>query len=219
MEEPFYKNEGNLEVLKLLRFNSKFVLDIGCGAGDNARILSENSVIVDGITFSEIEANEAQKFCRKVYLHNLEHGLPADLSPVYDIIICSHVIEHLVNSENLLEKIKHIMIPEVTNLIVAVPNFLVYKNRLKMLIGKFEYERAGLLDHTHVRWYTYKSIKKLLKSSGFKIINESISGGVPFQSYLFFLSGKQKASIKKILYKISKGFFGGEFIFVLTLDE
>ena len=57
--------------------------------------------------------------------------------------------------------IKKIMLPDKTILLVAVPNFLVYKNRLKMFLGKFNYEETGLLDKTHVRWYTFKSLKKL----------------------------------------------------------
>jgi len=215
----FYKNAGNPEVLKAVPEDSKYVLDIGCGAGDNARLLSERGLIIDGITFSELEAIEARRVCRTVYIHNLEYGLPESIKPFYDVIICSHVIEHIVNTENLIEQIKQIMIPKATCLIVAVPNFLVYKNRLRMLFGKFEYESAGLLDHTHVRWYTYKSIKKLLINSGFKIVNESVEGGVPFQSYLLFLNKKQRELVKRILFKVSKGFFGGEFIFVLSLNE
>ena len=215
----FYKNAGNIEVLKAIPEATRLILDIGCGAGDNASLLSKKGMTVDGITISKVEAEEAKKSCRNVIIHNLENGLPHLGDAKYDVIICSHILEHIVYPQKLIEDIKKIMLPDKTILLVAVPNFLVYKNRLKMFLGKFNYEETGLLDKTHVRWYTFKSLKKLLLDSGFNIDKEWVEGGMPFQSYLNFVPQNKINTIKKLLFKISKGFFGGELLFSLKIKE
>jgi len=212
-----YKNQGNAGIISAVPDDAKFILDIGCGAGDNARILNEKGKYVDGITISGDEAEIAKINCRNVFIHNLENGLPNLGDAEYDVIICSHVLEHIVNHQVLINDIKNRMLPEKTILLIAVPNFLVYKNRLRMLLGKFDYEEAGLLDKTHVRWYTYKSLKQLLLDNNFKIENEWVEGGLPFKSYLSFIPQSQIDVIKKMLFKISKGFFGGELLFSLKL--
>jgi cyclopropane fatty-acyl-phospholipid synthase-like methyltransferase len=213
LEKKVYKNYGNINIINAIPNSSVNILDVGCGAGDNARILSIQGKIVDGITLSKKEADEARKYCRAVYIHNLETGLPALKNSDYDTIICSHVLEHIIYPSSLLKDIKKLMVPEKTTLLVAVPNLLEYKNRLKMLFGKFEYEESGLMDYTHVKWYTFESLKNLLEESGFIVEKNWAGGGVPFQSYLKFLSQKQKDSITRLLLSISKGFFGGQILF------
>lgn len=208
-----YSNQGNTHILSNIPDTAQIILDLGCGAGDNAKILNNKGKIVDGITISDSEAEEAKKYCRSVLIHNLETGLPQQAKGNYDAIICSHVLEHIVYPKKLLDDIRIIMVPGKTSFLIAVPNLLVYKNRLKMLFGKFEYTETGLMDYTHVKWYTFDSLKKLLEESGFIIEKCWAGGGVPFQSYLNFLSQRQRDSITRILLSISKGFFGGELLF------
>ncbi len=82
------------------------VLDVGCGGGDNARILKERGFQVDGISISATELADAMPFLRAGYLHNLEEGLPVELkNKQYDFIICSHVLEHICYPEKLLKDI------------------------------------------------------------------------------------------------------------------
>jgi len=214
-----YTNRGNRNILSNVPFSANYILDVGCGAGDIAKILFANGKILDGITISESEAKLAQEFCRSVVIHDLAYGLPLQINNKYDVIICSHVLEHIIYPQKLLEDIKKVMVPDKSLLIIAIPNLLVYKNRLKILFGKFNYEEEGLMDYTHVRWYTFKSIKNLLLDAGFIIEKTWVDGGIPFQSYLNFLSENQKASIKKMLFSISKGFFGSEIFCIAKFRE
>src|SRR5213075_1953995 len=96
VSDKTYKNLGNRSVLSEITPECKFVLDVGCGIGDNAYILTKNGITVDGITLSTLEAEEARKVCRAVYIFDLEKGLPDDvMRNHYDAVICSHVLEHI----------------------------------------------------------------------------------------------------------------------------
>ena len=71
-----YTNSGNGPVLARVPRGVRVVLDVGCGAGDNARALHALGCVVDGITLSEQEAVLARPACRAVHIFNLEQGLP-----------------------------------------------------------------------------------------------------------------------------------------------
>src|SRR5437879_4260735 len=90
-----YQNSGNLALLGVIpRFPGR-VLDCGCGAGDNARLLAGQGFSVTGITISPSEREIALAHCTDVYLGDLDQGIPTAVRGPYDVIVCSHVLEHL----------------------------------------------------------------------------------------------------------------------------
>ena len=140
---------------------------MGCGCGSLGKILNASGHSVDGITSLNEEYNLGSKFPNKVYLFNLELGLPEHiLHSQYDYVICSHVHEHIVYPDKLLRDIYYVLKPGGF-LVVALPNIMHYKSRVKLIIGNFVYEDAGIWDNTHVKWYTFNSAKKLLTDYGF----------------------------------------------------
>ena len=173
-----YTNRGNPEVLRWLPNQAVHILDIGCGAGDNARIIAEAGKQVDCITLSKTEAVVAEQWCEKVYIHDLENGLPNNTKASYDCAICSHVLEHICYPQQLLEDIQEKIVPGGL-LIIAVPNLLFWKNRLQLSLGRFEYTDTGLMDYTHVRWYTLDSLSQLIENYGFKTIHGYGTGNIP----------------------------------------
>lgn len=210
--KTFYKNAGNPEVLKAVPRESKYILDIGCGAGDNARALYESGKIVDCITISEKEANYVKSFCRNVFICDLENGLPP-LNQKYDVFLCSHIIEHIAYPQKLLADVLKLM-KENSVLILALPNFLDYKTRLKLLFGKFNYEQSGNFDYTHLRFYTFKTGRELLEKNNFKINESSVQGFLPFNTMLRYLPESIKEAIIKTLLFFSKGLFGSQLIYI-----
>lgn len=215
-----YQNNGNLPLISLIPKNANCILDVGCGSGDNARILNAAKKKVDCITISKEEVDIARNFCDNIYLKNLEEGLPNEImANKYDVIICSHVLEHIAYPSRLLRDIKKLMKPFDTVLLVALPNFLSYKNRLNILFGKFNYEKTGIMDYTHLRWYTYKTGKQLLIENGFTLTNITIDGNIPLASYLNFLPEKFKIYIRNILFNVSPGLFGGQFIYSCIIER
>jgi len=212
-----YSNSGNKYVLSEVPKEAQYILDIGCGCGDNAKILSKNGKIIDGITISDKEAALATKYCRKVKIYDVEKGLPEGLSDNYDVIICSHILEHICYPDKLLLDIRSKMIIDKSKLIVSLPNVMQYSYRFKLMMGQFKYEDAGVMDYTHFRWYTFESGKELLKKNGFNIVKAYVDGGLPGQSYLNWLPKNIQEIFKKSLHKLSPGFFGCELLYVVEI--
>jgi len=212
-----YGNEGNEDVLQFLTIPGK-VLDVGCGAGDNARILKPLGFRVDGITISEKELREANAFLQNGYLFNLENGLPeAAKNGAYDYVICSHVLEHICYPEQLLKDIQSCIKPG-GKIIVALPNLLHYSSRWKLMRGEFNYQSAGLWDNTHFKWYSFKTGKALLENNGFKVVYSSVTGQLPGNSlFSKFLSKKMAQKLYNRLKKLSPGLFGYQLVYVATV--
>jgi len=209
-----YRNSGNWDVLKFIEENS-VVLDVGCGGGDNAKILKEKNCTVDGITISEAELKDASVFLRKGYLHDLEKGLPdAVRGNQYDYVICSHVLEHICYPDKLLSDIRA-SLKEDGKLIVALPNIMHYQSRWQLMKGNFNYQSAGIWDNTHFKWYTFKTGASLLEDNGFAIVEKTVTGQLPAASFFSkILPGKSAAALYDRLKKISPGLLGYQLLYV-----
>jgi 2-polyprenyl-3-methyl-5-hydroxy-6-metoxy-1,4-benzoquinol methylase len=213
--QKVYQNTGNKDVLKHIIKANAIILDIGCGRGDNASILQSNGHIVDGITLSELEQKEAIQYCRNVYIFNLENGLPEVIkNNKYDYIICSHVLEHIAYPNSLLKDINQVLTIE-GRLIVALPNVMHYKSRLKLMFGNFNYEETGIWDYTHLRWYTFKTGAELFINNKMIVDKAYVTGEIPWLTVLGVIPENFRRKIFSILLKISKGFFSNQLIYVL----
>lgn len=216
-----YKNTGNNSVLNSIPSDAKIVLDIGCGAGDNARMLKYKGIIVDGITLSHEEAELAKEYCRKVIIHNLEYGLPAELiENQYDAIICSHVLEHICWPEKLLADTLKIVSRSKCYLIVALPNIMEYRYRIELVKGNFNYTETGAMDTTHFRWYTFTTGRDLLLKNGFTEVNAWVDISLPLKSIVGkILPLSFQNFLKKVLFRISPGFFGGQLLYKASIKK
>src|SRR5271156_6060058 len=152
-----YKNEGNLLLLDLLSPSVRSILDIGCGAGDNARVirLKQPTAQIVGITLSSEEAGLAKQYLADVHVVDLDSS---DLSFLgdcqFDAVILSHVLEHLKDPVAVLRRVlSYLRIGG--QMLIAVPNVLEYKCRLRFLTGRFEYEDCGIMDRTHLHFFTW----------------------------------------------------------------
>ena len=216
-EQKLYKNSGNKHILDEVPATCHYILDIGCGAGDNAKILSRYGRIVDGITISAKEAEAAGEYCRTVKVFDVEEGLPEGLSNTYDAIICSHLLEHICYPQKLFNDIKGKMTSSNSILIISVPNLMHYRHRVQLLCGRFEYTEAGVMDYTHFRWYTFESLKRLVESNGFTIVKTKIGGEIPCHSVLGLLPHWLTNIAKNILFFVSPGLFGHEIVYVAKI--
>ena len=182
--------------------HNKKVLDVGCGSGYLGKILKEHSCSVVGIESDEARVKEAQKFLDKVILGDAEtiNELPFPLM-FFDTIILADVLEHMNRPDIFLSNIRKYLKKEGV-IIVSVPNIARIDIRLKLLFGKFTYENGGILDKTHLRFFTWSSINKLLDSCGFTVIAKDYSGIISririlrslfrLLSFQFIIVGKPK---------------------------
>jgi methionine biosynthesis protein MetW len=213
-EKVYQYRKGNPYVIGMVPKDAKYVLDIGCGAGDNGEILRDMGYVVDGITISEEEKSVAQKIMRNVYVYNVEKGLPKEITGRYDVIILSHVLEHICYPQELLKDIHSILNPG-GSLIIALPNLMHFRSRWQLMKGNFNYQEYGIWDYTHFRWYTYSTGKKLLEDAGFKVETTDVSGEIPFEPKLKkVMPGGLRRGIYKMLKGISPGLFGFQLLYL-----
>jgi 2-polyprenyl-3-methyl-5-hydroxy-6-metoxy-1,4-benzoquinol methylase len=179
-----YQNEGNLLLLSLLLPNVRTILDVGCGAGDNARLirkLNENIEII-GITLSAEESKHARRYMTAVHVVDLD---VSDLSFLgerrFDAVIFSHVLEHVKDPQRLLSLSARQHLRAGGQVLIAVPNILYYKNRLRLLTGHFEYEETGIMDRTHLHFFTWNTADRYLVESikELKLAHKVAEGSAP----------------------------------------
>lgn len=148
-------------------------LDVGCSTGYFGRLLiHEKEATVDGIEVNANDAQKARKVLRYVYEFDLESSAwPRELTnTTYDIIFFGDVLEHLKNPRDVLVKFSKLLKP-TGKIIVSIPNIAHISVRLELLAGNFEYEKLGILDETHLKYFTLNSFSNLLQLSGYKIID------------------------------------------------
>jgi 2-polyprenyl-3-methyl-5-hydroxy-6-metoxy-1,4-benzoquinol methylase len=113
----------------------------------------------------EIAKTKLDKVLIGLY-NEVENQIPDDY---FDLIIANDVIEHIEQPLNFLQSIKKKMTGNA-KIILSIPNIRYYENLKELLIKKdFEYKDCGILDITHLRFFTEKSIIRLLSESGLEI--------------------------------------------------
>ena len=212
----FYHNEGNLPLLELISPKNGHALDIGCGSGDNARLLKLRGWKVTGITISPIEQKTAKMYCDEVYLADLDQGLPGSLKGHFDLVVMSHVLEHLKYPDKILKEIKELLTYDGI-IAVALPNVLYYRNRFRCLFGYFSYEDGGIMDNSHLRFYTFESGVKLLISAGYKILVAQADGAFPFWKLKKILPLKFINRVNRFSCKIFPGLFGHQSLYIAKI--
>lgn len=187
-----YKNNGNHALMNLLENRATRILDVGCGAGDNAVLVKSRSPLceVHGVTWSAAEAQIASEHLTSCWVFDVDEPLPPELrQKTFDTIIFSHILEHLHDPAAVLSKFADLLERNGT-VLIAVPNVLSWAMRWQFLRGDFEYKSTGVLDDTHLRFFTYFTADQYLlsKSPDLKVRLKTASGSVPLwwlRRYLF----------------------------------
>jgi len=198
------------KVIKLIG-KDKRVLDVGCTTGYIARELKAHGCTVVGIEYDSEAAKEASKVCANVYVGDalkvIDEVSPGD----FDYILLADVLEHLVDPKSLLIKSQPLLASN-GSIIISVPNIAHWKIRLKLLFGRFEYEKMGILDETHLRFFTLKSILRLVKNAGYDINHVDVTAYGGFPNFPIWRSTRVAHKLAYLLARILKGFLAYQFI-------
>ena len=166
----FQANERNsITVICAKVQANSLVLDLGAGSGVIGQYLSTKNCIVDGIDLNLKQTDHAAHY-RSLQSADLEtQALSELITEQYDVIICADILEHLRNPRQLLDQLNRFLKSD-GRVILSVPNVAHISLVSDLVEGAFEYRSEGLLDNTHVRFFTRRSLKNLLHQSGLGII-------------------------------------------------
>ena len=181
--ERIYKNDGNASLLPLLGSAPLRILDVGCGAGDNARLMKSAfpGCEIHGVTHSAAEAQMAAQWLAACWVFDIECQIPCELlSMSFDVAVFSHVLEHLRDPGAILQRFARLL-TDGGCAVIAVPNTLFWPMRWRFLRGEFEYRSEGILDDTHLRFFTFLTADRYLlaKSPDLKLVSKTVTGSVP----------------------------------------
>jgi 2-polyprenyl-3-methyl-5-hydroxy-6-metoxy-1,4-benzoquinol methylase len=148
------------------------VLDVGCSAGYFGEALIEHKgCTVDGVEPDPGDFKEATKRLRRVANSFVEEAMESTFKgQKYDHIVFLDVIEHLYDPVATLKLVKTHLKPG-GSVIFSIPNMAHASVRLMLLKGDFEYGNTGLLDNTHLHFYTGREIERVFESAGYAINN------------------------------------------------
>jgi SAM-dependent methyltransferase len=145
------------------------VLEIGCANGRMSRLLTAQGCEVTGVELNPVLAKMAREHCQRVILGNIEDDAVLPAEEQFDVALMADVIEHLAYPDRLLERLRGYLRPG-GSVVIAVPNVLFGPIRVRFMFGRFNYSATGgILDATHLRFFTAKTIRELMTASGYTI--------------------------------------------------
>lgn len=162
-----YPDSPRPEVAEFVPATTKRLLDVGCFQGAFGARLVERGIEVWGVEVDEFAARVASTRLTRVLVGAYPAVLPA--GETFDCIIFNDVLEHIVDPQRVLAVARsHLTergcviasLPNVRNISVIAP---------LVLYGRWDYADAGLLDRTHVRWFTKSTMRELFEGAGYRV--------------------------------------------------
>jgi SAM-dependent methyltransferase len=215
--KPF-KYSSHFWILNALRDQKEPVriLDAGTASGYLGKVWRGDGHYIAGIEFDAATGEKARQYYDAFEVANLEnYAFPARHE--FDYIVFADVLEHLRDPAAVLRK----CIPclkESGKIIISVPNIANWIVRLSLLFGKFDYMDKGILDRTHLRFFTSRSLKLLMKEVSCEV-EETIPTPLPFQLVLPFTGSKIFAPFHEVHYALTrcwKTLFAYQFVVVVA---
>ena len=174
MNENKYFLEKRQEMFRFIPAQSKKILDVGCGAAEFSSVLKEKSGAgVWGIEINAEVATSAGRKLDKVIVGDVEGAVDALPDEYFDCIIFNDVLEHLVDPYSVLRSFSS-KLEEGGIVVCSIPNIRHFSVLFELIVlKKWEYRDHGVLDRTHLRFFTRSSIKNMFDACGYDLIELS----------------------------------------------
>lgn len=206
------KNSASI-IIGRIKPNST-VLEFGAANGRMTKYLTEEkNCIVDILELDANAYEDAIKYARKGYQGDVEQYEWINIfeASSYDHIIFADVLEHLENPSKLLLQVKPLL-KEAGTLLVSVPNIAHSAVILSLLENKFEYRKEGLLDKTHIHFFTYNTLINMLSEAAYFPIYETTINILPWYTEL---AKDIKNSPSSIQYQLASKSYGTAYQFIM----
>jgi 2-polyprenyl-3-methyl-5-hydroxy-6-metoxy-1,4-benzoquinol methylase len=171
--------------------DARRILDVGCGAGAFGSGLREvwesrnQELEIWGVELDQDAADRAAQQLDRVLCGDAVQvvaGLPA---AHFDCVLLNDILEHLVEPQTLLQRLGPLLAP-AGRLVTSIPNVRYFDNVRDLVVhGRWDYTDEGILDRTHLRFFTRSTIRRLLETSGYRV--ETMAGINPTGSLQFRL--------------------------------
>lgn len=189
-----YYQQSRKDVLNLIPNDANRLLELGCGFGHLGReIKTRQNCELHGIELNENSASFLEKVYDKFWISDIESFPFSELNIDYDCIIFPDVLEHLADPWSVLkESVQHLSLKG--NVIASIPNVRNFAIIYRLIFrGSWQYENHGILDKTHLRFFTRSTILEMFENAGLEI--EEIR-----------VNKDQHTGIKGVLSKIAEFF-------------
>ena len=195
------------------------ILDVGTAGGYLGKVWTAKGHCVTGIEFDPVTAEKSRPYYSSFQIANVE-TFAFPYCREFDYIVFADVLEHLRDPAAVLRRCLPAL-KESGKIIISVPNVANWIIRLSLLFGKFDYMNRGILDRTHLRFFTLRSLKELMGEVGCDI-QEVIPTPLPFQLVMPFTQSKVFAPFHALHYALTrawKSLFAYQFVILVTPDN
>lgn len=165
-----YYNKIRYEMLKYLPSNAKKILEVGCGNGAFAEVIKkQNEAEVWGIEMMANESAAAALVLDKAFTGTCEEHLNDLPNEYFEVIYFNDVLEHMVDPYQVLKDLKAKLAPNGI-IVSSIPNMRYHSALTALLFKKdWKYTTHGIMDFTHLRFFTKKSIERMFIEAGYSI--------------------------------------------------
>jgi methionine biosynthesis protein MetW len=196
------------------------VLDVGCGTGSHTlKFIHGKTCKVLGVEPDAARADVARSRGLDVVTGLMDEDLLEARGP-FDLIIFSDVLEHVPAPASLLDVAKKGLAPGGA-IVASVPNVAHWAVRLMLLSGRFDYRETGIMDATHLRWFTQKTIRGLFEYSGMRVHEISAAAGAHMGAYHIWpfriVPRGQRVKLVRLLARTLPRLFGYQLVVRATM--
>ena len=149
------------------RWKRQPILDVGAAQGFLGQLLEGSGLLIDAVEPNPAWAAKAEPFYRHVWPLTVEQArLPAG---TYRVVVCADVLEHTTDPASVLQDLRSIATDDAL-FVISLPNVAHIAVRLMLLFGQFPRMERGILDRTHLHFYTRRTIRELLAEAGLETL-------------------------------------------------
>jgi 2-polyprenyl-3-methyl-5-hydroxy-6-metoxy-1,4-benzoquinol methylase len=204
-----YYDNRRADVAALVPADARRVLDVGCGKGRLGSLLRRRGHHVCGVELIPAIAEEAADQLDEIVCADVETDVLPWPTEAFDAIVCADVLEHLTDPWFVVRRLVRHLSPGGW-LVGSIPNVQNYRVIRGLLRGRWEYRARGILDHGHMRFFTWQGIHDLYTQAGLDVVQRravfhrtplrrllcavTLGAGEPFLARSYLVVGQKPAA-------------------------